>query len=181
MARVETAAALVNALATSHAGGRAVAPPSDRDELRARAERVLQTDVSATEAEALRRLATRLRDVFAALDDGRPDDAAEALNLLLAGSGARPHLQREAPGQWHLHFHGPDAGLVQGWTAGCATGLAYVLGSADVARLGICAAPACERVFLDTSRNGSRRFCSTPCQHRVKAAAYRARRRRTGP
>jgi predicted RNA-binding Zn ribbon-like protein len=36
-------------------------------------------------------------------------------------------------------------------------------------------------VFLDTSRNGSRRFCSTPCQHRVKAAAYRARRRRAEP
>lgn len=177
MARVETAAALVNALATSYAGGRAVDPPTDRNELRERAERVLDTDVSPKEAEDLRRLAKRLRGVFAALDDGRPDDAAEVLNHLLADSGARPHLQRNAPGQWHLHFHGPDAGLVQGWTAGCATGLAYVLGSASVARLGICAAPACERVFLDTSRNGSRRFCSTPCQHRVKAAAYRARQR----
>ena len=181
MARVETAAALVNALATSQAGGRAVPPPASSAEVRERAERALHVDVSPKEVDGLSKLATRLRDVFAALDDGRPDDAADILNLLLADSGARPHLQRDAPGQWHLHFHGPDAGLVQGWTAGCATGLAYVLGSADVARLGICAAPACERVFLDTSRNGSRRFCSTPCQHRVKAAAYRARRRRAQP
>ena len=181
MARVQTAAALVNALATSHAGGRAMAPPADSDELRERAERALHVNVSPKEAEGLSRLATRLRHVFAALDDGRPDDAADVLNLLLANSGARPYLQRDAPGHWHLHFHGPEADLVQGWTAGCATGLAYVLGSADVARLGICAAPACERVFLDTSRNGSRRFCSTACQHRVKAAAYRARRRRAQP
>jgi predicted RNA-binding Zn ribbon-like protein len=28
---------------------------------------------------------------------------------------------------------------------------------------------------VDTSRNGTRRFCSTSCQNRVKAAAFRAK------
>ena len=43
-------------------------------------------------------------------------------------------------------------------------------------RLGVCSAPECDRVFVDVSRNGTRRFCSTACQNRVKAAAHRARR-----
>jgi hypothetical protein len=32
-------------------------------------------------------------------------------------------------------------------------------------------------VFVDVSRNGTKRFCSTACQNRVKAAAFRARQR----
>ena len=36
--------------------------------------------------------------------------------------------------------------------------------------------PGCGRVFLDVSKNGSRRFCSVTCQNRVKAAAFRQRR-----
>ena len=29
--------------------------------------------------------------------------------------------------------------------------------------------------YVDTSRNGTRRYCSTSCQNRVKTAAFRAR------
>jgi len=42
-------------------------------------------------------------------------------------------------------------------------------------RLGVCTAPRCDRVYVDTSRNGTRRYCSTSCQNRVKTAAFRAR------
>ena len=170
LTRVEAAAALVNALATTQAGGRAVGAPVDREE-------ALGAPVDRAAAYGLRELAAQLRDVFVALDEGREDDAAEAINALLARSDARPHLHRDPPERLRLHFHGPDAGLVAGWTAGCAMGLAYVLTSDNAARLGTCAAPGCERVFLDLSRNGSRRFCTTACQNRVKAAAYRARHR----
>jgi len=41
--------------------------------------------------------------------------------------------------------------------------------------LGVCTAPRCDRVYVDTSRNGTRRFCSTACQNRVKAAVFRER------
>ena len=41
--------------------------------------------------------------------------------------------------------------------------------------MGTCAAERCDVVFVDTSKNGSRRFCSTGCQNRVKTAAYRSR------
>ena len=43
-------------------------------------------------------------------------------------------------------------------------------------RLGTCASTDCDRVFLDGSKNASRRFCSTTCQNRVKATAFRLRR-----
>jgi predicted RNA-binding Zn ribbon-like protein len=39
----------------------------------------------------------------------------------------------------------------------------------------VCAAPACDRVFVDVARDAQRRFCSPRCQSRVKAAAHRAR------
>jgi predicted RNA-binding Zn ribbon-like protein len=182
-ARIEVAAALVNALAVRSAGGRPVREPDGPRELRARAVGALRDAggppraINADQAEGLRALAKALQEVFTALQAGDGDDAAHRLNRLLAASGAVPHLHRTGSEPWHLHFHQPDAGLVQGWTAGCAVGLAYALGSGHGNRLGTCAAPGCERVFVDLSRNGSRRFCSTACQNRVKAAGYRARRR----
>jgi predicted RNA-binding Zn ribbon-like protein len=183
--RIEVAASLVNELATTTAGGRVVPPPNGAHELGSRAERALSENgalrrrPNAEEVRGLERLAGQLRKIFVAVRAGRGDDAAELLNELLAASGATPHLHRGGSDPWRLHFHGPDAGLVEGWTAGCAVGLAYALGSGYAGRLGICAGPDCERVFVDLSRNGSRRFCSTACQNRVKAAHYRARHRQS--
>ena len=186
IARIEVAAALVNELAIGMAGGRPVPPPGSDTELQARAERALRDagwpDASpdAAQARGLEELAGKLRPIFDAIHVGRTGDAAALLNALMAGCGAAPHLHRDGDEPWHLHFHGPDAGFVRGWTAGCAVGLAYALGSGHGDRLGVCAGPGCERVFVDVSRNGSRRFCSTACQNRVKAAHYRARRREDG-
>jgi len=94
---------------------------------------------------------------------------------MLAETGARPQLDRHDGEPWHVHFHGAEESLAEGYAAGCATGLAIVLGSEARDRLGVCTAPRCDRVYVDTSRNGTRRFCSTSCQNRVKAAAFRAR------
>jgi len=44
-------------------------------------------------------------------------------------------------------------------------------------RLGLCAAEDCQDVFVDTSRNSSRRFCSETCASRAGVAAYRSRQR----
>lgn len=121
-------------------------------------------------------VAHRFRSVFAAVDAGDLDAAATVVNELLTESGAHPQLNRHDGEPWHLHYHGNDGRVVSGWTAGCATGLAVVLGGEYADRLGVCEAPACDRVYVDSSRNGTRRFCSTTCQNRVKAAAYRERR-----
>lgn len=183
VARIEVAVSLVNELATTTAGGRPLPAPPNEEELRDRAERALRdadalrSPLDAERARGLEQLARQLREIFAAVHERRDDDAGALLNRLFARSGATPYLYRTGSEPLHLHFHRPDAGFVQGWTAGCAVGLAYALGSGHGDRLGVCAAPDCERVFVDLSRNGSRRFCSTACQNRVKAAHYRARQR----
>ena len=43
-------------------------------------------------------------------------------------------------------------------------------------RFGRCQAHHCDAVYLDTTRNGSRRYCSSACTARAKTAAYRGRR-----
>ena len=111
--------------------------------------------------------------------DRRPGAARDALNAD-GVARERPVSVAEADEKhdqepWHLHFHGTDDALATGWAAGCAAGLAVVLGGPEWSRLGVCTAPRCDRVYVDTSRNGTRRFCSTTCQNRVKAATFRER------
>ena len=177
---VTVAVELVNRLTAGESRGRRYLPPADGELQRAVTE-TLRTGnpevraVSEQEAAEFRAVAAALRRVFTAVAAGDTDTAARLVNVMLADTGARPHLDSHDGEPWHLHFHGADDSPVMGWAAGCATGLAVVLGSDLHGRLGVCAAPRCDRVYVDISRNGTRRFCSTSCQSRVKAAAFRAR------
>ena len=174
-------AALVNALTPGQARGRPYTPPGGADLATAvrtalqagRAPRV--RPVSAAEAAQMCAVAAELRTVFAAVAARDIDAAARAVNALLRRTGARPYLDRHDGEPWHLHFHGTEETLATGWAAGCAAGLAVVLGGDGWGRLGVCTAPRCNRVYVDTSRNGTRRFCSAACQNRVKAAVFRER------
>ena len=178
---VRMAVALVNLLTPGEDRSRAYAPPAGA-ELAARLNALFKsagsrTVVTSAEAEAFAPAAADLRAVFAAVAAGDLDGAAHRVNDMLAATGAHPVLKRHDGEPWHLHFHSADEGSpVKSWAAGCATGLAIVLGGELYDRLGVCTAPHCDRVYVDTSRNGSRRFCSTACQNRVKAAAFRERR-----
>jgi predicted RNA-binding Zn ribbon-like protein len=127
------------------------------------------------DAPALIDLARRLHGVFGRLHAGDVDGAAGALNRMLAESPSHPQLAKEN-GHWRLHHHPVDAALVPMWTAICAEALARMVGAGHGGRFGVCDAPRCGRVFVDLSKNGSRAFCSTSCQNRVKAAAFRRRR-----
>lgn len=170
---VGIAVELVNLLTPGEARGRPYQPAAG-------ANRELETilhnpEVSEQEATGLAAIATELKEVFAAISAGDVDEAARTVNRLLVKTGARPELERHDGSSWHLHFHSEDRGLVNGWAAGCSAGLAAVVGGPLHDRLGVCTAPHCDRVYVDVSRNGMRRFCSTACQNRVKAAAFRTR------
>ncbi|MBG0829427.1 CGNR zinc finger domain-containing protein [Planomonospora sp. ID67723] len=175
---VRVAVGLVNELTPGERRGRPWPPPPD---LAAAATEGLRTGYpghrEATEQEAgeLAEVATRLRVVFDAVAAGDIDAAALQVNALLQETRARPMLERHDGEPWHLHFHGPGGTMAGDWAASCATGLAIVLGSEFHDRLGVCTAPHCDRVYVDVSRNGTRRFCCTACQNRVKTAAFRAR------
>ena len=178
---VGVAVGLVNLLTEGEDRSRKYLPPEGAE--RAAALNALfksagsRTEVGSAEAEAFVPVATALGAVFSAVAAGDVDRAAHQLNDLLAATGAHPALDRHDGEPWHIHFHSADeSSPAAGWAAGCATGLAIVLGGELHDRLGVCTAPHCDRVYVDVSRNGSRRFCSTACQNRVKAAAFRERR-----
>ena len=172
---------LVNALTPGMRRGRPYAPPGDA-ELRAAVTAALRAGgpptpgVTLDQATRFAGVAAELRAVFESVAGGDVDAAAIEVNRLLRTTGARPQLDRHDGEPWHLHFSGLADEMVTGWAAGCATGLAVVLGSDPYGRLGVCTAPGCDRVYVDVYRNGTRRFCSTACQNRVKTAAFRARR-----
>ncbi|TQL70507.1 CGNR zinc finger protein [Nocardioides albertanoniae] len=175
----EQACKLVNALTPGHDGTRVVAtPPVGR---RAEVVRDLlarpdyKPQVGEAAADGMVALAESLRIVFAAAAVGDLDTAATTVNVLLREMGSVPQLDRARGGGWALHFHGREPDLVVGWGAGIAAGLALAIGSDLAGRLGLCQADPCDRVFVDTSKNAGRRFCSTRCQSRMKAAAHRAR------
>lgn len=176
---------LVNGLTPGWSRGRQVGRPDER------AVRTVVTAVladrpnrarswrepPAEDLAALREVAGRLREVFEAREAEADDRAARILNRLLGEVQARPELTAHDGQAWHLHFHAAAADPVAGLTASCATALAMVVGSDARDRLGVCQADACDRVYVDATRNASKRFCSTSCQNRAKAAAFRERRR----
>jgi predicted RNA-binding Zn ribbon-like protein len=180
---VRMAVALVNLLTEGEERGRKYLPPAGAD-LAARLNTLFRAagsrgGVTAADAGAFGGVAAEFRAVFTAIAEGNIDDAAHGVNGMLRATGAHPCLEQHDGETWHIHFHAADEGsLVKGWAAGCATGLAVVLGGEHYDRLGVCTAPRCDRVYVDVSRNGSRRFCSTACQNRVKAAAFREARGR---
>jgi predicted RNA-binding Zn ribbon-like protein len=169
---VGVAAALVNALTPGEHGGRPV--DTDPDRIPVLCAAVLGRSVDPAEAAELVRLAGRLRPVFLAAESGATDRVAELVNALLADYRSAPQLSRHDGEPWHLHF---TSAAGTEWGAGCATGLAVVVDSQATGRLGVCRADGCDRVYVDVSRNASRRFCSESCLNRTKVAAFRARAR----
>jgi predicted RNA-binding Zn ribbon-like protein len=176
---VEYAIALINEVTPGERHGRPFPAPTG-DALVAAVRAVLPASrpadiASPADAVELAEWAGRLRHVVELVDTGDMDTACTELNQIMRDANAVPTLSRHDGEPWHLHFHAVDAAWAPSWAAPMATGLAVVLGNAVVDRLGLCNAPACDRVYIDVSRNGTRRFCSTACQNRVKAAAFRAR------
>ncbi|WP_460339642.1 CGNR zinc finger domain-containing protein [Actinoallomurus acanthiterrae] len=176
---VASAVGLVNALTEGERRGRPYRLPDAAARAEAATEvlRAVSRRAEITESQVgeLTAIARELRAVFEAVAAGDLDAAAEQVNRLLEETQAKPRLTRHDGEPWHIHFHGAGDGLAAEWAAPCATGLAVVLGGELHDRLGVCTAPHCDRVYVDTSRNGMRRFCSTACQNRVKTAAFRAR------
>jgi predicted RNA-binding Zn ribbon-like protein len=125
----------------------------------------------------VRALRSRLRGVFEADTE---EDAARILNGLLADMGAVPRVSvhGEAP---HLHFESEADSPARYLGAIAAMGLSIALIEGGFDRFGICKSSTCDDVFVDVSRNHSRRHCSDTCTTRENVAAPRARRRAGAP
>jgi len=125
--------------------------------------------------DAVRRLRTRLREIFSATDQ---PTAVRLVNALVADARTTPRLTDHDDWPLHVHYFAPDARLAEHLAADCGMALAFVLAAGEWQRLTTCEAPECERVLVDLSRNRSRRYCdSKTCGNRLHVAAYRARQR----
>lgn len=133
-------------------------------------------EVTDAEAKAVNTWAERLRAVFSAADQ---QEQVRLLNDLLAATTARPYISMHDGRAPHLHFADERAPLFERVSAYTAAGLAHVLCD-DAGRIGLCDRPACGVVYVDISRNGRRRFCSTRCSTRVHVADHRSRQASTG-
>ncbi|MEY9214953.1 CGNR zinc finger domain-containing protein [Thermobifida halotolerans] len=102
---------------------------------------------------------------------GNPE-AAEALNAVLAHGLVRRSLRSGGPEET-VEFDHPS--WAAAWTA-ADNYLTLLAEHPD--RIRRCANPACVLRFLDTSKNGTRRWCSmATCGNRAKAARHHARAR----
>jgi predicted RNA-binding Zn ribbon-like protein len=129
-------------------------------------------DVNGTDVAEVLELRGRLRRVFMASSE---DKAAKVLNEVLHESATAPYLSRHDEVGWHLHVAKPDAEWAEWLSALTATGLAELVSGGGFDRMRVCAADACDRAFIDESRNHSQRFCCQSCATRTRVNAYRAR------
>lgn len=123
------------------------------------------------ELDDVRAARTRLRGLWHL----NRDDMVAEVNAILAESEALPQLVRHDQLDWHIHATPADAPLAERILVEAAMALVDVIRADGLSRLRDCEADDCEGVFVDLSRNGSRRFCSTRCGNRMNVRAYRAR------
>lgn len=130
---------------------------------------------SRSEMVALRVLRSRLEEFrrMASLKE-----AMELVNEMLRSAGSIPqlaaHTGNEEP---HLHYTMDDATFSSKVEALVAMGLAKLIVSDSLGRFRECEGDGCRKVFIDVSKNGSRRYCSSQtCGNRLHAARYRSRR-----
>jgi predicted RNA-binding Zn ribbon-like protein len=142
---------------------------------------VVTHDISEVDALTTRDLkgVHALREVVAAVFDATDDrSAAEAVNTLVSQAAVTPRLTDHDGYDWHVHYFAPGASLAEHLTIDCGMALAHVVASGERERLRRCAAPDCDQVLVDLSRNRSKRYCDArTCGNRLHVAAYRERQR----
>jgi len=146
----------------------------------------LHDQVVDRDATALRRFQRELRPVFEASNDGNESTVVALLNELLAKHPVTPYIAGHGGGRgeghgegshWHMHVADRQSSVAELLVAESLMGLSTLVCDLGATRLGVCDASPCDSVFVDTSPNQSRRYCSDRCSSRANVAAYRARQR----
>jgi len=121
-----------------------------------------------------RRARTELRGAFDA-----PDEASGVarLNSILASRPVRVRLEPD-DGQWTMSHQPVPSDPIEALLTEAALALLSAIGDGGWERFGTCAGSPCTCVYVDRTRNRSRRFCSDLCNDRVSQEAHRRRRSR---
>ncbi len=97
-----------------------------------------------------------------------------SLNDLLASHPVTPMFSDHDPANLHMHVTNKASSVAELLIGEALMGLANLVCDLGATRLGICSEPRCDNVFVDTSPNQSRRYCSDRCSSRANVAAFRA-------
>lgn len=122
----------------------------------------------------MRKFQRELRPVFEAGEAGRVSDVVGGLNELMSRHPITPRIS-DHDGDLHLHVATENASVADLLVGESLLGLANLVCDLGPDRLGVCSASPCTDVYVDTSPNHSRRYCSDRCSSRANVAAYRAR------
>ena len=155
------------------------APLDGLDDLTAllRDESWMAAEAADRDVATFRRAQKKLREVFQLGADHRDAEAVTALNGLLEAHPVQPRISGHDAADWHMHVASRGSSVAAEYLAGAVWGLAVWLCEYGSARFGVCADERCGNVYLDTSSNCCRRFCSERCATRSHVAAHRARKR----
>ena len=130
---------------------------------------------------AVRRVTQRVLDLLPrllTLPTSDPGAASIWVNAELTEHTIAPSLSDHDGSGLHVHWTPPSATFDDQVMADVLMAITQDLCEHGVKRFGRCAADDCEHLFYDSSRNGSRRFCSNPrCASRTHTADHRKRRK----
>ncbi|KAA9110823.1 CGNR zinc finger domain-containing protein [Microbacterium rhizomatis] len=124
------------------------------------------------EVAAVRTIRARLRELW----DVDREGAVPLVNQMLQDGHALPRLVIHDGYDWHIHATADDAELATRILVEAAMAFVDVIRSDEYDRVRICAADDCDSVYIDYSKNGSKRYCDTGnCGNRMNVIAYRQR------
>src|SRR6195952_4062042 len=118
-----------------------------------------------------------LRPMLARFWSADKDAAVDIVNQVLRDRHALPQLVKHDQWDYHIHATDSQAPLADRMAVEAAMAMADVIRIDELSRLRVCGGDDCEDVYVDLSKNRSRRFCDATCGNRANVAAYRARRR----
>ena len=129
----------------------------------------------AAELAAVRRIRPRLRTLW----DVDRDGAVPLVNEMLRDGNALPQLTIHDGYDWHIHATSDDSPLQTRILVEAAMAFVDVIRANEYDRVRVCAADDCDAVYVDYSKNGSKRYCDTGnCGNRMNVNAYRRRKAR---
>jgi predicted RNA-binding Zn ribbon-like protein len=164
---------IVNTQDTTRTQPEYLRTPADLAQYLRRWNIALARDPTAEDLAAVLDLRGRLRAVFEA------DTTAVAvalLNDLLADVWVQPSVELISDGRITRHLAvGEELPFARRLAAQAVLGLISALEQYGMERLRVCNAAPCTDVFIDTSRNQSRRYCCEQCANRHNVAAHRQR------
>ena len=127
------------------------------------------------ELAALRAIRPRLRRLW----EVDREQAVPLVNEMLHDGAALPRLMKHDGIDWHIHATSDDAPLPTRVLVEAAMAFVDVIRADQYDRIRVCAADDCDSVYVDYSKNGSKRYCDTGnCGNRMNVNAYRRRKAR---